>query len=218
MNAHSTVSRRPGASNAEVAPAARWVDFSFAVTGVSVGQDYADALHEALRQLAPWLDDEPLAAVHPLRGLTPAAESLLLGGRARLVLRVPEARIETCEGLQGGILDLPLPLRIGRASRRELLSHPVLHSTQVITGAGDESDFVIDIDDAVAALGLDCTIIVGRRRELRIGGRLRSAFSLMLHGLSVEDSLKAQAQGLGLHRKLGCGIFVPHRSVAAVGL
>jgi len=196
----------------------RWLDFAFSVAGDSVDRDYPQGLYEALRAAAPWLDDEPLAGVHPMRGLTPSAGALLIGGRTRLVLRVPESRTEACERLQGAALDLPTPLRIGGLSRRELLPHPVLHAKLVVTGAEDEADFVADIARAVAELGLDCETIVGRRGELLIGEQRLAGFSLMLHGLSAAQSLKAQAHGLGQHRKLGCGVFVPHKSVAAVGL
>jgi hypothetical protein len=40
----------------------------------------------------------------------------------------------------------------------------------------------------------------------------------MLHELSPEHSLRMQAAGLGAQRKLGCGIFVPHKSAGAVVL
>jgi len=196
----------------------RWLDCAYAITGTSVDRDYPVGLYEALRALAPWLEDEPLAGVHPLRGLTPAAGSLLIGGRTRLVLRVPQPRSAACERLQGQALDLPEPLRIGRASSRELLAHPVLHAKMVVTGADDEGDFVADASRVIAELDLGCELIVGRRGELRIGEQQVTGYSLMLHGLSAEDSLKAQAHGVGLHRKLGCGLFVPHKSVAAVGL
>jgi CRISPR-associated protein Cas6 len=195
----------------------QWIDFAYAVTGVSVERDYPVGLYEALRQLAPWLDEEPMAGVHPMRGLTPAAGQWLIGGRTRLLLRVPESRGEACERLQGQRLDLAAPLHIGRASRRDLLAHPVLHAKLVITGASDEGEFVADIAGAVAELELDCETIVGRRGELRVGGESRPGFSLMLHGLSVEESLAAQSHGLGAYRKFGCGLFVPHKSVAAVG-
>jgi hypothetical protein len=39
----------------------------------------------------------------------------------------------------------------------------------------------------------------------------------MLHGLGAADSLAVQEAGLGAHRALGCGLFVPHKSVVAVG-
>jgi hypothetical protein len=39
----------------------------------------------------------------------------------------------------------------------------------------------------------------------------------MLHGLKRAESVAIQESGLGLHRLLGCGLFVPHKSIAAVG-
>jgi hypothetical protein len=39
----------------------------------------------------------------------------------------------------------------------------------------------------------------------------------MLHGLRARDSLRVLEQGLGEHRLMGCGVFVPHKSAAAVG-
>lgn len=194
-----------------------WVDLAYPVTGGSVARDYAVALYRALRSAAPWLDEEPLAGVHPIHGLTPCGGAYLVGGRTRLTLRVPASRVAACESLQGRALALPDPLRVGRARARDLLAHPVLHARLVITGADEESAFAADIARAVDELGLDCETIVGRRGELRLESGRWTGFSLMLHGLSPSDSLRAQAHGIGLHRKLGCGLFVPHKSVAAVG-
>jgi hypothetical protein len=39
----------------------------------------------------------------------------------------------------------------------------------------------------------------------------------MLDGLSREGALRMLDCGLGGHRRLGCGVFVPHKSAAAVG-
>jgi CRISPR-associated protein Cas6 len=134
-----------------------------------------------------------------------------------VVLRVPAARAEECAGLQGEVLALPAPLHLGRCTRRELLPYPVLHSRLVITGAEDEARFVEDVERATAQLRIDGAVIVGRRGEIRVGAEQCAGFSLMLHGLSPEDSLHAQQQGLGRHRLLGCGVFMPHKSIAAVG-
>jgi CRISPR-associated protein Cas6 len=195
------------------------LDFAFAVAGDVIDRDHAAALYRALAALLPWLEDEPLAGVHPMRGLTPSTAGMLVGGRTRIVLRIPEHRAEACATLQGADLRIPAPLHIGAASRRELLAYPVLHSRLVITGAQDEAQFVRDVDAGLAELGIDCETIVGRRGELAADSQHRwVGYSLMLHGLSAEHSLRAQERGLGLHRKLGCGLFVPHKSVAAVGV
>ncbi len=193
------------------------LDFAFAVAGDTIDRDYSYGLFQALAAALPWLAEEPLAGVHPIRGLTACADRLLVGGRTRLVLRLPEPRAADCAGLQGARLELPAPLQVGRYTRRELLPYPVLHSRLVVTGAAEESDFVEDIARATAELEIEAEAIVGRRGELRAGAQRFIGFSLMLHGLSTEDSLRAQQHGIGRHRMLGCGLFVPHKSIAAVG-
>lgn len=194
------------------------VDFAYAISGDRIGRDYADGLCRALTAALPWLDDEPLAGVHPMRGLTPCLDGLLVGSRTRLMLRAPMSRSADCERLQGSRIEVPAPLTVGRISVRELLAYPVLHARLVVTGAEEEADFVADIERGVAELGIDCEMIVGRRAEVRAGTERLVGFSLMLHGLSPAASLRVQERGLGLHRKLGCGLFVPHKSIAAVGV
>jgi CRISPR-associated protein Cas6 len=195
----------------------RSLDIAFAIAGEMIDREYSYALHRALARALPWLTDEPLAGVHPIKGLTACAGGLIIGGRTRLVLRAPSARAEECSDLQGKVLELPAPIRIGRSSRRELLPYPVLYSRLVVTGAEDEGQFLADIEGAKAALEVDGESIVGRRSEVRVGERQFIGFSLMLHGLTPGDSLRVQELGLGQHRMLGCGVFVPHKSIAAVG-
>ena len=69
----------------------------------------------------------------------------------------------------------------------------------------------------VAAAGIECKLIVGKRRQAQGGDGPVTGYSLMLHGLSTEHSLRIQTAGLGGQHLLGCGLFVPHKSVAAVG-
>ena len=60
-------------------------------------------------------------------------------------------------------------------------------------------------------------VICGKRQQRDWPAGVVTTFSLMLHGLTASDSLRLQELGLGRHRLLGCGIFVPHKSAAAVG-
>jgi hypothetical protein len=43
-----------------------------------------------------------------------------------------------------------------------------------------------------------------------------AARSLMLADLSLEESVRLQQHGLGSHRAMGCGIFLPHKGIHAV--
>ncbi len=65
------------------------------------------------------------------------------------------------------------------------------------------------------SLGVQCRAICGLRHLLE-GGRL-AGYSLMLDALSPVQSLTMLEAGIGGHRRLGCGVFVGHRSAAAVG-
>jgi hypothetical protein len=43
------------------------------------------------------------------------------------------------------------------------------------------------------------------------------ARSILLADLEFDDSIKLQQNGLGHEQLMGCGIFLPHKSLAAVG-
>jgi CRISPR-associated endonuclease/helicase Cas3 len=50
------------------------------------------------------------------------------------------------------------------------------------------------------------------RRILRIKGRKLIGYSLQITGLTVEDSLRLQAESPFGRRRMGCGFFVPVKS------
>jgi CRISPR-associated protein Cas6 len=47
------------------------------------------------------------------------------------------------------------------------------------------------------------------RRVIRIKGRRLVGYAVCVTGLTAEESLVVQEQGLGSHRRMGCGIFLP---------
>ena len=61
---------------------------------------------------------------------------------------------------------------------------------------------------------LRCEFISGRARTVVAEGREIAGYGLALHGLAPADSLRVQREGMGGERQLGCGIFVPHKSIA----
>jgi CRISPR-associated protein Cas6 len=81
----------------------------------------------------------------------------------------------------------------------------------------DEIAFMRAMDADLQALAVRSQVICGKRQHHAWPAGALTTFSLMLHGLSASDSLRLQELGLGRHRLLGCGIFVPHKSAAAVG-
>lgn len=50
-----------------------------------------------------------------------------------------------------------------------------------------------------------------QRRVLEIKGERHVGFALLVEGLTADESLRLQSQGVGGRRKMGCGLFLPTR-------
>ena len=193
------------------------VDIVFSIRGHSVPRDHSFMLWRELRLCLPWLEAEAHAGIHAIRGAPANDEMLLLTQRASLVLRLPEARLADALSLSGQQLDLDGHLlHIGDARQRPLQAFPTLYSHLVCTGSDDELDFLDDVAAQLERINVACKFMCGRQRALRAEQTVIGGYSLMLHGLGADQSMLLQQTGVGGHRKLGCGLFVPHKSIAAV--
>jgi CRISPR-associated protein Cas6 len=193
-------------------------DVAFVLSGRSVPAEHAAALARALWAALPWLEDDARSGVHPLRTCGCDGEWLLLAQRTRLVLRVPVARVPGALALAGSTLMLSdVRLGIGRGTVRPLQPWPTLYAQHVVTDAPDAPSFEAEVGATLRARGVRCGVLAGRAAHRRSHDGTLAGFSLLLHGLVDADSLALQCDGTGPARQLGCGIFVPHKSVAAVG-
>ena len=193
------------------------VDVSFEVRCERLPRDYGYALFRALADELGWLEEDTAAGVHPLHGTASADGSLFLGKRARLILRLTAARAEQALALTGTRLALGSGLEVGPGRLRELMPYATVYSHFVSTGAEDEAEFFGQAAALLKAVGLPETMITGKAHAASTPEGKMHGFSLLLHGLTPAQSLAVQASGLGEGRKLGCGIFIPHKSVVAVG-
>lgn len=203
-------------------PPATMVDAVFPLAGRSLPRDHRLALADALEAAAPWLRELPAAGLHPVNLVPGTGEPALLSQRARLLLRVPRTHVASLADLAGRELDVAgHRVRLGEPHLRELLPHNTLYAHFVAAGAAtgdkDEAAFLAAVNAELDALGAACRRICGRRQRIRGGERALVGFSLMLHGLAAADALRVLEAGVGGHRRLGAGVFVPHRSAAAVG-
>jgi len=207
-------------SSADDLPAASVVDLVFPLTGRSVPCDYTQALHVALQQALPWLAQEARAGIHPLKLVHGSASGPmgLLSPRTRLLLRLPRERVAEAAALAGRTVSVGgHPVQLGEPHERELLPHATLYAYAVAAEGEDEVVFMQTVASELEGLGVRTQTVCGKRGGRPLDGGTLTTFSLMLHALSSADSLRVQEQGLGPHRLLGCGVFVPHKSAAAVG-
>jgi CRISPR-associated protein Cas6 len=212
------------------------VDVVFAISCRSLPVDHAYALSQAIEAALPWFAHEPGVGLHPVHGAASAsgwmrpegAGALLqLSHRAKLALRLPRHRLDDAAALLGRTLEVAgWPLRVDRLSLRPLSRITTLYSRCVVlaaTGgehsfmaaaAGDEPAFLVAAAGELGALGINPgTMLCGRVTPVATPARTYHTRSLMVAGLTPEQSLALQQHGLGDERKLGCGVFIPHKDI-----
>lgn len=200
-----------------VADEAAVVDVVFALAGTSVPAEHAYGLARAILRWLPWMEADPRAGIHRLRTAPTGYGAALLAHRAKLTLRVPQHRLPDALALAGRTLHSDgIDLAVGAGAPRPLRPFPTLHSAHV-TAAADEEAFQGEVAQWLRARAVACEFITGRRRTVRAGDREVAGYSVVLHGLAPAASLAIMCEGMGGERTLGCGIFVPHKSIAAVG-
>lgn len=196
---------------------AEFVELVFPLAGDSLRTDYALPLWQALRDILPWLADDDEIGILPIKGGGISEGRMMLGQRSHLTLRLPRRRVEQARTLAGSSLDLGAELRLGEPHVRALRPTSTQYSPMVVFGHGDEMAFLAECGRALASIDVSGHVVCGKA-QARLGetGEV-SGFSLMLHGLSAAHALRLQRHGLGSARKIGCGIFVSHKTAAAVG-
>ena len=196
------------------APSARlsYVDMAFEVSGGRLPHDHSFALWRALVQAAPWLGEDDTVAVLPIRAASAGDDGLVLQRRSRLLMRLPEARVEAALGLCGRRLEIAgTPAALGEAKTRPLAPHPTLYAYRVAAERDDEESLVEQAKRELDLLGVNSEFIVGRRTLTRGARGDLAGYSLMLVELPARQSLALQVAGIGPHRSLGFGIFVGHK-------
>lgn len=190
----------------------------FELQGTLLPRDHGYPLFLELSRLLPWLADETLAAVHQIQGAETGKDNLLiLNRRTKLALRIPVHRQADLALLTGETISVGgYKLTIGKGKVKPLARHSPLYAHCVTTGSTDEEGFASDINRMLDELKITCRFICGRRQSITTADGLVYGYSLMLHELPVEHSILVQQHGMGGNRKIGCGIFIPHKSANAL--
>lgn len=205
------------------------VDLSFALSGRTLPVDHAHALYAALCAALPWLSDEAGAGVHSIhvaasqngwyRPEEGAGGVLHISRRTRMTLRLRGGRVEDARGLTAQTLDVGgHPLSIGEGSVRALVPLPTLFARHVLSAPEEPEEAFLDaVARDLRRLGVrPRKLLCGKTSEVRTPQGALFTRSLMVADLDRAESLALQRQGLRGERKLGCGLFVPHKGIAPV--
>lgn len=203
------------------------VDLLFSIDCKTLPVDHAYALSSAVQQALPWFTDDDIAAMHQIHGAQsgngwerPEGEDdiIYLSRRTKLVLRVPSERIDDAMALCGQELDVAgNPMKVLKASRRLLEVTTSLYSRHVVAEEGEDEDaFMLRTVAELRDMRLKFKkVLCGKEHSLQTPDRSLTTRSLLVADLSFEDAVVLQEQGVGAkaYKKLGCGLFIPHKSV-----
>jgi len=197
---------------------AAFVEAHFELVGREIPEDHGLVLYQELLSAAPWLRDVEGLGIHPVQGAPSGRDNTqVINRRARLILRIPKDLQARASELVGMALHTaPGNIRIGALKIKPLTPFAYLYAHFVHFGTDIEADFLADARAALDKMGIRCGLIPGKLRKMRgPEGEVRG-YSLMLHDLDLLQSIKIQETGLGDLRQLGCGVFIPHKSIKEV--
>lgn len=198
----------------------RMIDLQFDLVGTTIPAENAQLLADALQRLLPWLGEDGGTGIQHLKGAETNSgdASLNINRRTKLFLRVPKTRVDAMPALIGQSLDLDgHALTLGTFKTREFSPFANIYAHFVDTGSAGEEQFVQDVmRELDGRFQLRCGFICGKQQTLQSAAGPLYGYSLMLHDVPPHKSLQLQDEGLGRHRLLGCGIFIPHKSIAPV--
>jgi CRISPR-associated protein Cas6 len=198
---------------------ARCINVSFPLSGKQLPADHGYLLYSAISKSfwslhgIDWLAIELISGLPSGRGLIALSER-----EATLHLRIPADHYRDVLPLAGKRLDIGgHQIRLGLPVPRPLDPAPSLYARVVtIKKFTDAEPFIEAVKRQLDSLGVKGRIELPhddqgryRRRIVTIHGKSVVGFSVAVHELNDDDSVKLQSFGVGGRRAMGCGIFNP---------
>lgn len=205
------------------------IDVAYRISCKCLPLEHAHTLSEALHKALPWLGDEERAGVHLIHGAESGNgwmrpedvenEVLYVSRRTRMTLRLPKERLPEAEALTGAVLDVGgHAVEVGESLVKPLSTTSIIFSRYVVANPDeDEEAFISHAVEQLQQQGVDLRkLLCGKTHSFKIPGDTIFTRSLMLADLEVKDAVKLQQTGLGPGRKMGFGLFIPHKGIAPV--
>ena len=208
------------------------VDVGFKIISKSLPLEHAQELFQALQKVLPWLESEEQLGIHQIHGAESGNgwtrpedaenELLYLSRRARMYLRTPEHRLDEVKAMTGQLLDIGgHTIELGSSIIKPLSTQSEQFSRYVIVEENEESeaDFLKRVVSELNDM-LDIKvrkIMCGKPHTVRMPEGAIMTRSVMVADLEPEIAVKLQQHGVGRGRQYGCGLFLPHKGIKAVG-
>ncbi len=148
-----------------------------------------------------------------------AGEMLQLSRRTKLVLRVDRGVYEDVLRLCDSELEIGgQGLKVGDSKLRKLSPLTTLFAHGIACDEIQaETDFLADMASAIGQMDIRVKkMICGMAHSIQSDKGSIFTRSLMVANLTPQESVLLQQRGIGSRRLMGCGLFLPHRSIDAI--
>ena len=215
------------------------LDLVFPVNGQAIPREHAYFLYSAISHLIdkpgqpPILHESKELGIFSIRGTPGGKGELLLNDHSALRLRITTDKLPKLLPLAGKALDLAgHRLRVGVPRVKALVPASALASPLVLIklarppGQHDKppeitpETFLTSARKKLDELQIHAEACLQtnntgphkdqpRRRILQVKNSNHVGYAMLVQGLSAEESIRLQENGLGGRRLMGCGLFLP---------
>lgn len=206
-------------------------DLVFKIDCKQIALDHAYDLSQALIQALPWLAEEEKAGVHMIHGAStgngwqrPEAKDgegfIYLSRRSKMQLRLPKERYQEVKSLTGKTINVGgNDITFGDYQIKPFTPLGTLFSRYIqLLEAETEDQFVQRVADEMKSMGIHLKKALCGTGDAFIlpKGKVHTA-SIMVADLDPDEAVILQQQGIGEGRKMGFGLFIPHKGINPVG-
>ena len=204
------------------------IDINFKVKCTHLPLDHAYDLSTAISRELPRIINDERVGIHLIHGaesgngwIRPSGPDELIypSRRTLFSIRTPKEHQRDIERLAGRTIQIgDIPVELSKPSVRGLYKITTIFARYVLaTEIENEDLFLREMADLLAQKQISPKkMMSGRTTLMRFPGEEKIARSLMIDGLDVVESVRLQQEGLGAGRKIGCGIFLPHKGIDPV--
>ena len=205
------------------------VDVNFKIKCPHLPLDHAHQLSSAVITELPWIEDDKRAGIHLIHGAesgngwirpTNPDELIYPSRRTLFTIRTPQEFVENVKQLDGKSLQVcDTNIEFSKPSIRKLSRLTTLFARYILAEqVEDEEAFLNEMAELLSSKNIKPKkMMSGRATPLTFPNEIFRVRSLMIDGIDITESVQLQEEGLGEGRKFGCGLFLPHKGIDAVG-
>ena len=203
------------------------VDVSFKVNCKKIAADHAYDLFLAVLKKFPNIEKIDNLAIHSVYGAESGAgwerpeTEIYLSKRTRFCIRTPIEHSQDFHNLNGETLEIGgYKMTLSKPTIKELVITDTLFCrTVVVEHNQNEDEFLQDVSLSLAAMGINVKkMLCGKEHIVKTPSKTLVGKTLLITDLEKQDSIKLQELGIGIGKLFGCGIFLPHKSIAPVAV